>query len=157
MFQIIILLVLIPTIANKLQDTLRNQSPYRTKTYTKSSEETHVIVCGSVVLDAMETFCKELFHPDHDNMKGQAVIVQNRDPAPETLICLQKYSINATYLAGSVLDWDKLERGCVHKAEACVLLTNKNSKQASEQDYRNILQALSIKRFVYWAIKGKRD
>ena len=38
-----------------------------------------------------------------------------------------------------------------------MLLTNKNSRQASEQDYRNILQALSIKRFVYWAIKGKRD
>ena len=73
--EIFTIMVFVPATTSRLQDTLKNQSPYRTKTYTKSSEETHIIICGSVVLDAMETFCKELFHNDHDNMKGQAVIV----------------------------------------------------------------------------------
>lgn len=156
--EIIALLVFVPTLLSKLGDTLKNQKPERTKTYTKSSEDTHIIVCGSVENDAMITFCKELFHDDHENKKGQAVIIQNHDPSTELQTKLNThYSEVTTYLAGSILDWKKLESGCTHKAESCVLLTNKNSKNASEQDYRNILQALSIKRYVYYTVKSKRD
>lgn len=55
------------------------------------------------------------------------------------LSLLAQYESKTTYLAGSVLDKDKLRRGETGKAEACVLLANKNSKQALEQDFRNIL------------------
>lgn len=44
------------------------------------------------------------------------------------LSVLSDYEGKITYLAGSVLDKDKLRRGETSKAEACVLLTNKNSK-----------------------------
>ena len=129
--EIIALLVFVPTLLSKLGDTLKNQKPERTKTYTKSSEDTHIIVCGSVENDAMITFCKELFHDDHENKKGQAVIIQNHDPSTELQTKLNThYSEVTTYLAGSILDWKKLESGCTHKAESCVLLTNKNSKNA---------------------------
>ena len=37
-----------------------------------------------------------------------------------------------TYMAGSVLDKRKLRNGDTARAEACVLLTNKNSKSANE-------------------------
>mmetsp|Transcript_27908 Transcript_27908/g.37274 ORF Transcript_27908/g.37274 Transcript_27908/m.37274 type:complete len:107 (-) Transcript_27908:168-488(-) len=73
------------------------------------------------------------------------------------LSILSQYESMTTYLAGSVLDKDKLRRGETSKAEACVLLANKNSKQALEQDFRNILQALSIKRFVYDVNSGGKD
>ena len=57
-----------------------------------------------------------------------------------------------------MLDKAKLIRGETGKAEACILLANKNSKQAKEQDFRNILQALSIKRFVYeYNMAGKDE
>jgi len=105
----------------------------------------------------MQTFCTELFHEEHLLMKGQAVIIQNFDPSSNMLTILNLYESKLTYLAGSVLDKDKLRRGETGKAEACILLANKNSKQALEQDFRNILQALSIKRFVYDANKGGKD
>ena len=41
---------------------------------------------------------------------------------------LAQHESKTTYLAGSVLDKDKLRRGETSKAEACVLLANKNSK-----------------------------
>lgn len=41
---------------------------------------------------------------------------------------LNLYDTKTTYLAGSVLDKDKLRRGETGKAEACILLANKNSK-----------------------------
>lgn len=70
---------------------------------------------------------------------------------------LNLYDTKTTYLAGSVLDKNRLRHGATGKAEACILLANKNSKQALEQDFRNILQALSIKRFVYDMNKGSKD
>ena len=53
------------------------------------------------------------------------------------------------YLAGDPLDGEAMERAMAHNAEACILLTDKNSTNSSEEDYRNILIALSIKKFVY--------
>ena len=47
------------------------------------------------------------------------------------------------------MDEEVNKRAKTHKAEACILLTNKNSSNASEEDYRNILIALAIKKFVY--------
>ena len=52
---------------------------------------------------------------------------------------LEEHKGLTTYLAGSVLDRMKLRNGDTARAEACVLLTNKNSKSANEQDFRNIL------------------
>lgn len=54
-----------------------------------------------------------------------------------------------TYLAGDPLCGDDLMRAKTHKASACILLTNKNSSNSSEEDYRNILIALAIKKFAY--------
>lgn len=54
-----------------------------------------------------------------------------------------------TYLAGDPLSSEDLARAKTNKASACILLTNKNSSNSSEEDYRNILIALAIKKFVY--------
>jgi len=60
-------------------------------------------------------------------------------------------------LAGNPLDVNDNTRAKIHKAEACILLTNKNSANASEQDYKNILNALAIKKFVYDMTKEQDD
>ena len=70
---------------------------------------------------------------------------------------LDHYETKITYLAGSVLCKQTLLKAETGKAEACVLLANKNSKTALQQDFRNILQALSIKRYVYDKNKGGKD
>jgi hypothetical protein len=62
-----------------------------------------------------------------------------------------------TYLAGNPLDEADLLRAVSHKAESCVLMTNKNSKSASEEDHRNILTALALKKFVYNMNKDSKD
>lgn len=54
------------------------------------------------------------------------------------------------YLSADPLNQiDMIKRAKTHKAEACILLTNKNSPNSSEEDYRNILIALAVKKFVY--------
>ena len=54
------------------------------------------------------------------------------------------------YMAGDPLNSeDMIDRAKTHKANTCILLTNKNSSNASDEDYRNILIALAMKKFVY--------
>jgi len=49
-------------------------------------------------------------------------------------------------------------RASTHRAAACILLANKNSVNAIDDDYKNILNALSIKKNVYNLNKdGKND
>ncbi len=48
-------------------------------------------------------------------------------------------------------------RGTSHRAAACILLVNKNSKHAVDDDYKNILNALSIKKAVYNVNKDGKD
>ena len=40
-------------------------------------------------------------------------------------------------------------RGMANRAKACMLMTNKNSANSSEQDFKNILIALAVKREVF--------
>mmetsp|Transcript_23048 Transcript_23048/g.28593 ORF Transcript_23048/g.28593 Transcript_23048/m.28593 type:complete len:91 (+) Transcript_23048:478-750(+) len=63
-------LIIIPQQTGELLDLIRKQSKYRTKRYAKSSEESHIVVSGDITLQAMITFCRELFHPEHLMMKG---------------------------------------------------------------------------------------
>lgn len=54
-----------------------------------------------------------------------------------------------TYLAGDVFEDTDLDRASMTRAEACTVLTNKNSKNSLQEDFKNILTALAIKKFVY--------
>lgn len=68
-------------------------------------------------------------------------------------LALDMYEDSVQYLAGSVLNPEDLPRTKIAKAVSCVVLTNKKSKTNFE-DQRNILNALSIKKFVYSENKG---
>ncbi len=62
---------------------------------------------------------------------------------------LQKNKLSMTYLAGDVFEDTDLDRASMTRAEACTVLTNKNSKNSLQEDFKNILTALAIKKFVY--------
>lgn len=86
-----------------------------------------------------------------------AVLIQDFDPKPEIDIFMQTYEKYMFYLAGDPLEDEALIRAKTHQAHVCVLLTNKNSSNSSEEDYRNILIALAIKKFVYDMKKDQKD
>jgi acetyl-CoA C-acetyltransferase/potassium large conductance calcium-activated channel subfamily M alpha protein 1 len=61
------------------------------------------------------------------------------------------------YLSGDPLTSEDLMRAKTQQATACILLTNKNSPMTQEEDYRNILIALAIKKFYYDEQKDRKD
>lgn len=85
------------------------------------------------------------------------MVIQNFDPIPDIETLIQKYDHKITYLAGKVLDKQDLKRADIHRSNACILLVNKNSRCANEDDYKNILNALSIKKAVYNLNKDGKD
>lgn len=67
---IMVVLVLLPAKSDQLMQLIKNHSKYRTRRYTKSVDQSHVMIAGEISLQAMTTFMRELFHPEHMQMKG---------------------------------------------------------------------------------------
>jgi len=51
------------------------------------------------------------------------------------------------YLTGNPMEHKDLTRADTNLAKRCILLTNKNSKDAYAIDHKNILTGLSMKKF----------
>jgi hypothetical protein len=156
-FIIVITCVIIPQQTNELLRLLNMQSEYQRLDYKKSTDIEHVVVTGYIGIQAIKNFSDELFHEDHSNMSTNAVLLQNHDPVAEIEIFLQQKKKSMTYLYGEPLSEDDMNRAKVQNAKACILLTNKNSSNSQEEDYRNILIALAIKKFYYDSQKDPQD
>lgn len=156
LFIILITIVLIPAQTNELLRLMQIRSRYRRTEY-KSLDMRHVVVCGYVDLEALINFSEELFHQDHGTQAINAVILQDNDPSSEMEMYFQKNKLSMIYIAGDPFDDIDLDRALLSRAEACMLLTNKNSRNSLEEDYKNILTGLAIKKFVYNANKNLKD
>lgn len=82
LFIIIFTIVLIPKQTNELLRLMSIRSRYRRNDY-KSTDVRHILVTGSIDLQALKNFCDELFHQDHGNQATNAVILQQEDPKSE--------------------------------------------------------------------------
>ena len=89
------------------------QSKYRRIDYKKSSDIEHVVITGSVGIQAIKNFCIELFHEDHASSSTNAVLLQPHDPKPDLEIFMQKHKKLMIYLAGDPLAGEDLSRAKV--------------------------------------------
>lgn len=156
---ILITFTLIPTKLAEILTLMNSQSRYR-RLYYKHSEIEHVVVTGNVSKEAIKDFCIELFHEDHsEGSQGtNAVIIQNKDPKPEVELFMDGYQKNMFYIAGDPLKFEDMIKRCeLHKASACIILTNKNSQNSNEEDFRNILIALAVKKMVYDELRDQKE
>ena len=58
------------------------------------------------------------------------------------------YETSIKYINGNPMLHKDLERSDVKNAKTCILLTNKNSKDANGMDHKNILIGLAMKKYV---------
>lgn len=68
------------------------------------------------------------------------------------------YQKNMFYIAGDPLKQEDMIKRCdLHKASACIIMTNKNSQNSNEEDFRNILIALAVKKMVYDELRESKE
>ena len=147
---IIFIIIMIPKQTNELLRLLAMQSVYLRAVYKNDPEIPHIVLTGEVKLPALKNFCEELFHEDHGSQDKHAIILQTKDPESEMEIFLNdpKYEGMLWYLAGNAINSKDLERAWLSACNACILMTNKNSRDAYASDHKNILTGLAMKKFI---------
>ena len=140
---------MIPKETGQLLTLLENTSIYSREIYKSNQEIPHLVICGHVSVDAMISFCNELFHNDHGQTEKNVIIIDPAMPTQEMRLFLHagKYEVNLRYLQGDPMLEKDLDRTDIVKAKATVILTNKYSDKPHSTDHKNILLALGIKKY----------
>ena len=140
----------IPKKTGEILSILEDTSIYSREIYKSHPEIPHLILCGSVSVEALVSFCEELFHVDHGPNEKNVIILDKNKPTPEMRLFLHagKYEMNLKYLEGNPMNEKDLERADITKAKAIVILTDKYSLYPHEIDHQNIIMALYIKKYL---------
>lgn len=146
---VFLLLALIPTLTTKLLSALNLSNKYSRIYYSKISDKSkHLVLLGTSGIEGFEAFLNELYHEDHGIIEYHTVIMQNDvNESLVNLINKLPYSDFIYYLSGNSLKNSDLERCKIEKSICVVLLANKQAKNSKQEDFYNILQAFSIKKY----------
>ena len=128
---------------------LKNSSIYARDKYKSNTDVPHLLISGQILTESINNFCKELFHVDHGISNKNVVILSPNIPSNEMLLFLHsgKNESNLKYLQGNPNKSKDLERADIINAKVNVIMTDKFSNQPHSVDHKNILLALSIKKY----------
>ena len=90
-------------------------------------------------------------------METDVVIMRKGSPTEEINHILKnpQFESRVVYLQGSALNHDDLRRCQVDKARCAVIMSNKFCQNHQTEDYRNILSAFAIKKYVKQLVPKK--
>ena len=142
---------LIPIHTSELLRLMGLKSFYARREYKAKDDLPHLVITGQVVIQALKNFSTELFHTDHGNQDRHAIILQPCDPSNEMGVFLNDpvYETCIQYINGNPIRRHSQQRADVKASKMCILLTNKNSKDAIGMDHKNILIGLALKKYVF--------
>ena len=148
-FLIILAAYYLPLKTGEMVSIFKGTSVYSRDVYKSNADISHIIICGYVSVEALISFCEELFHEDHGSTDKNAIILDKEIPSQEMKLFIHagKYEMNLKYLQGNPMNENDLERADISKAKAIVILTDKYSNYPHVVDHQNILLALFIKKY----------
>jgi len=144
-----VVIIKIPITIIELMSILKNSSIYTRDHYKSNIETPHIIISGQILTEDLKNFCNELFHEDHGQGNKNVVILSSNTPSNELLLFLHtgKNESNLKYLQGDPNKPKNLQRADLINAKVSVIMTDKFSNQPHAIDHKNILLALSIKKY----------
>ena len=145
------ILAVVPNQINDLIVLILSQSVYARNSYRSKDDISHILLVGNISTESLKSFCQEFFHPDHGSQYRHVVILNQRNPPRDMEAFLQKQEIknNIFYLQGDPFNERDLLRAEAHKAKACIIFNDKNSKYPLSGDQQSIIMGTFIKKFVY--------
>ena len=148
---VFMILIVIQHQINDLIVLVSSQSDYARNSYSAKTDIPHILLVGNISTESLKSFCQEFFHPDHGSQYRHAVILSPRVPPRDLEIFLNEPEIEnfVFYLEGDPLNEKDLLRADVHKAKACVIFNDKNSKDPYSGDHQSLFLGIFIKKFVY--------
>ena len=148
---VFMILIVIQHQINDLISLVSAQSDYARNSYSAKTDLPHILLVGNISTESLKSFSQEFFHPDHGSQYRHAVILSPRIPPRDLEIFLHEPEIEnfVFYLEGDPLNEKDLLRADVHKAKACVIFNDKNSKDPYSGDHQSLFLGIFIKKFVY--------
>ena len=148
---VFMILIVIQHQINDLISLVSAQSDYARNSYSAKTDLSHILLVGNISTESLKSFCQEFFHPDHGSQYRHAVILNPHIPPRDLEIFLHEPEIEnfVFYLEGDPLNEKDLLRADVHKAKACVIFNDKNSKDPYSGDHQSLFLGIFIKKFVY--------
>ncbi len=87
---LLIILALIPTQWQELNNVISLQSKFARVSFKKNGDIDHIILLGDTKIDGFKTFLGELYHVDHGITDMQTVIMRSTPPSEEEVTMLLK-------------------------------------------------------------------
>ncbi|XP_036454958.1 calcium-activated potassium channel subunit alpha-1-like [Colossoma macropomum] len=115
--------------------------------YTNTSEETHVVVCGHITLASASAFMKEFLHKDRGDVHIKVLFLGNFHPDQELVAFFNLHFVQASFYEGSVLERHDQERVMMSEASACLILCDRFADDQNNEDVANLMRVISIKRY----------
>ena len=142
-------IIIVPITIIKFMSILKNSSVYSRDKYRANIDTPHLVLSGQIIAESINTFCSELFHVDHGQGNKNVVILSPNTPSNEMLLLLHtgKNESNLKYLQGNPTLRKDLERADIINAKVSIIMTDKFCNQPHFIDHKNILLALSIKKY----------
>ena len=108
------------------------------------------MLLGDCQPDTISTFLKECFHEDHGSNDPEVVIMRSQPPCDDikNILKLPKYESKVYYLEGSPLMKEDLVRCSAASARCAIIMSNQYCNNHQAEDYKNILNAFAIKKYV---------
>ena len=145
------ILAVIPSQTDELINLSNAQTIYERKEYISNPDIPFVVLLGNIELEILKSFCEEYFHNDHGQFYRHIVILVNEFPhkAFEYFLYEKDNSKFIYYLQGDPMKSENLLRADILKAKSCIIFCNKNARDLSSEDQKEISLALYIKKFYY--------
>ncbi|XP_053319761.1 potassium channel subfamily U member 1 [Spea bombifrons] len=116
-------------------------------TYVVMGRRKHVVVCGYITLDSVNSFLKDFMDRDKGRTSTEVIFMGEIIPNLELETLLKRYHAQTTFFYGSVLNVDDLKRVKMDRADACLVLADKHSSDPEHEDACNIMRVISIKHY----------
>ena len=142
-------IIIVPITTIKFMLILKNTSVYSRDEYKSNPNISHLIISGQIITESINNFCNELFHEDHGLDNKNLVILSPNPPSSEMLYLLHTgdNETNLRYLQGNPSKKKDLERADIINAKVSIIMTDKFSHTPNSVDHKNIISALSIKKY----------
>lgn len=107
----------------------------------------HIILCGHITRQSVETFLRDFLHKDRSNTQVNAVIMGNFLPDAELESLLKKHFVSVSFFKGTVLSGEDCRRVKMNLADCCIVLCNKECHDPNEEDSENIMRVVALKNY----------
>ncbi|PVV03923.1 hypothetical protein BB560_001576 [Smittium megazygosporum] len=120
--------------------------------YTSEPNQRYVLVIGDLSLNSLFEFLREFFSEDHGQQiaNTNVLLMSENEPDSNVSALLEdpSYKHAVKFIMGSPISQKSLQKAKVNEVSSIFILSSKNLQTSQDEDYRKVMIATAVKRFL---------